>query len=36
MLRTIAMLEALKLELLKYGNIEVLQAQEVDIVLYYS
>jgi hypothetical protein len=30
MLKTLAMLEALKMELLKYGKIEDLRAQEVD------
>jgi hypothetical protein len=34
MLKTLAMLEALKMELLKYGKIEDLRAQEVDTVLY--
>jgi hypothetical protein len=34
MLKTMAMLEALELKLLKYGKIEDLQAQEVDKVLY--
>jgi hypothetical protein len=33
LLTTLAMLEALKLELLKYGKIEDLQAQVVDTVL---
>jgi hypothetical protein len=32
--KTSAMLEALKLELQKYGKIKYLQAQEVDYVLY--
>jgi hypothetical protein len=35
MLKTMAVLEALKLKLLKYDNIEDLRAQEVDSVLYY-
>jgi hypothetical protein len=34
MLKTMAVLEALKLKLLKYDNIEDLRAQEVDSVLY--
>jgi hypothetical protein len=34
LLKTLAMLEALKLELQKYGKIEDLQAQVVDSVLY--
>jgi hypothetical protein len=34
LLKTLAMLEALKLELQKYGKIEDLQAQVVDSILY--
>ena len=34
LLKTSAMLEALKLELQKYGKIEDLQAQEINSVLY--
>jgi hypothetical protein len=33
-LKTLAMLEALKLKLFKYGKIEDLQAHDVDSVLY--
>jgi hypothetical protein len=33
-LKTLAMLEALRMELRKYGKIEDLQAQVVDSVLY--
>jgi hypothetical protein len=35
-LKTMAMFEALKLELLKYGKIEDLQAQEVDMVFIFT
>jgi hypothetical protein len=34
-LKTMAMLEALKLELLKYGKVEDLQDQEVDMVFIF-
>jgi hypothetical protein len=34
LLKTLAMLEALKLELQKYDKIEDLQAQVVDLVLH--
>ena len=34
-LKTLAMLEALKLKYFKYGNIEDLQAQEVDSVFTF-
>jgi hypothetical protein len=34
-LETMAMMEALKLELLKYGKIEDIQAQEVDTIFLF-
>jgi hypothetical protein len=35
-LKTMVMLEALKLKLFKYGEIEDLQAQEVNLFYIYS